>query len=207
MESGHPLRTVTPSLDGDVLAVLAGAEAEFTGRQLQRLVGTQSHRGVQLVLNRLVRQGVVTRRAAGRANLYALNRQHLAAPAIEALAHLRQTLVERLRELVAGWQVEPATAVIFGSVARGEDTPDSDLDLLLIRPAGVDADDGRWAEQLASLAEHASAWTGNDARIVDYGEDELAELSSESVLINAAREGIEFGGSLRRLQRTMRGQR
>jgi hypothetical protein len=39
MELGRPMQTVTPTLDGDVLAVLSGApELSFTTGQLQRIL-------------------------------------------------------------------------------------------------------------------------------------------------------------------------
>jgi hypothetical protein len=38
VDIGHPLATVTPTVDGDVLAVLAQNEATFTPGQLRRLL-------------------------------------------------------------------------------------------------------------------------------------------------------------------------
>ena len=91
-------------------------------------------------------------------------------------------------------------AVLFGSAARNEATETSDLDLLLIRPARIGTDDDSWQEQLISLSEAASRWTGNDARVVEYGEDELMHLvGREPVLQDAADEGVDLSGSFRRL--------
>ncbi|HVS29369.1 MAG TPA: nucleotidyltransferase domain-containing protein [Solirubrobacteraceae bacterium] len=196
MDFRHPLATITPTLDGQVLSVLAGADAEFTGRQVHRLLGTHSERGVRKVLNRLVEQGVVLSRKAGPANLYQLNRDHLATPWIEGLVGLRRELLERLKAEVSTWQIRPAVGTVFGSAARGEASTESDIDLLLIRPAA--SDDGReaWEAQLASLQAKASAWTGNDARILEFSEEELrGSAGQQDVLKAVAREGLFFAGS------------
>jgi hypothetical protein len=120
MDFAHPLRVVSPTLDGDVLAVLAGADDEFSGRRIHRVMGHGSEPGVRKAVERLVDQGVVLRSQAGRANLYRLNRLHLAAAAIESLAAARAELTARLREAIAGWKHPPLCAVLFGSAARAE---------------------------------------------------------------------------------------
>jgi predicted nucleotidyltransferase len=200
----RPLRAVIPTLDGDVLAVLAGADAEFTGRQVHHLVRHGSERGVRNALDRLARQGVVSSRGAGRANLYRLNREHLAAPWVQGLAGMRSELLQRLREMVEGWAIQPVVAVVFGSVARGDASEDSDLDLLVVRPASCSADFPAWEAQLAELEELATKWTGNDTRILEFGAHELeARASSEPVLREAASEGVPFFGSEGRLTRLL----
>ena len=45
-------------------------------------------------------------------------------------------VAEAVRRLVAA--VDPLQIVVFGSVARGEAGPDSDLDLLVVMPDGTD---------------------------------------------------------------------
>ncbi len=47
------------------------------------------------------------------------------------------------------------------------------------------------------LQEAVSGWTGNDARVLEYCEDELGV--DEPVLETAAAEGVELHGSLRQL--------
>jgi hypothetical protein len=205
MDFAHPFRVVSPTLDGDVLAVLAGADEEFSGRRIHRLLGHGSEPGVRKAVERLVDQGVVLRAQAGRAKLYRLNRKHLAAAGIESLAATRTNLIGRLRDAIAGWQQAPGCAVLFGSVARGEAGPGSDLDLLIVRTAAVDEESPGWREQLASLEREATAWTGNDTRIVEFAEDELAE--SIPVVEEALGDGIELFGSRRDLHRVVEGRR
>jgi predicted nucleotidyltransferase len=202
MDFRRPLRAITPTLDGDVLAVLAGADEEFTGRQVHLLVKHGSERGVRNALQRLAQQGVVSSRGAGSAHLYSLNRDHLAAPWILGLASMRAQLFQRLGERVEAWEIQPVVAVVFGSVARGEASEDSDLDLLVVRPADCPADLPVWERQLADLEQSATRWTGNDARILEFGAHELeARSRTEPVLREAASEGVPFFGSEWRLSR------
>jgi predicted nucleotidyltransferase len=201
MDFRRPLQVVTPTLDGDVLNALAGAEAEMTGRELQRVIGRGSHQGIRNAADRLAEQGVVARRSVGNANLYQLNRDHVAASWIEGLASLPGQVLGRLRDAINEWEQPPLLVAVFGSVARGEATPESDLDLLVVRPAGCEADEPAWQEQLSTLQARAVAWTGNDARVLEFGEQELNDGELRQVLTDAARDGIELYGTLRQLRR------
>jgi predicted nucleotidyltransferase len=192
---------VTPTLDGDVLGALARADAEFSGRELAKHVGHGSAEGIRRAADRLVIQGVVSRRTAGTAHLYRLNREHLAAPWIEGLASLREQLIDRLRDLLTSWDELPRVVLLFGSVARAQATAASDLDVLVIRLQDCDPDADRWRQQLAELQRSATAWTGNDTRILELGEGELSSASLQPVLKEALSDGIELFGSRRQLRR------
>jgi hypothetical protein len=48
------------------------------------------------------------------------------------LADLRLELWKRLRETLSGWTEKPVHAAVFGSAARCDGGPDSDIDLLLV---------------------------------------------------------------------------
>lgn len=176
----------------------------MTGRELQRVIGHGSHQGIRNAADRLAEQGVVARRSVGNANLYQLNRDHVAASWIEGLASLPAQVLDRLRDAIRRWEHPPTLVVLFGSVARGEATPESDLDLLVVRPTNCEADEPVWQEQLSNVQILASAWTGNDARILEFGEQELTGDEPQRVLTDAARDGIELYGTLRLLRRRSR---
>lgn len=203
MDFAHPLRVVSPTLDGDVLTVLAGADEEFSGRRIHRLLATGSEPGIRKAVERLVDQGIVLRRRAGQANLYRLNREHLSAVAIERLAEARFRLIGWLRETIALWNVQPYCAAMFGSVARGRAGTGSDLDILLVRPVEVEEDLTTWSDQLGSLESSATLRTGNDTRIVELGEPELSQ--ARPLLENVLKEGIELSGSLDVLRKALAG--
>lgn len=207
MELSHPLRVVAPTLDADLLEVLARADQGFTGRELARAVGS-SQDGARAALARLVTQGIVSRQRAGSALLYALNRGHLAAPLIVALADLRAELLRRIAASLASWRLPVAYAALFGSAARGQERPDSDLDLFVLRPSGIAVDDSLWAAQVQDLSSQVASWTGNDARVLDVGLDDLQDVYEPGgVLDDVVRDGIPLAGNeatLRRAVRTIR---
>jgi Nucleotidyltransferase domain len=202
MDFRRPLHVVAPTLDTDVLTVLAGSDAELSGREIHRLAGRGSHQGIRNAADRLVAEGVVERRTAGTAHLYRLNRDHVAAAWIERLANLADQVIDRLREAISGWAEPPLLAMLFGSVATGQATPASDIDLLIVRARGCDPDSPVWTRQIADLQTRATAWSGNDARILEYAAEELEHAGSDPVLGDALRDGIELHGSRRALQRS-----
>ncbi len=128
------------------------------------------------MLDDLVRNGVVIAEPAGRAKLYTLNHEHVAYSAIVTLARLRELLLERLKAEADSWEV-PAEAVwLFGSTARGQGGTDSDLDLLIVRRDDVDESDPRWLEQVETLTQRATLWSGNSCQVVEYSAQEVRDL-------------------------------
>ncbi|MGH2625205.1 MAG: nucleotidyltransferase domain-containing protein [Anaerolineales bacterium] len=198
MDLNRPLSVITPTVDADVLAVLAGAQAAFTGRQVHQVAGRHSERGIRNALHRLCTQGIVHRERVGAADQYRLNRAHLAAPYIEALAGLRDQLLQRISGELDRWAIAPVFAALFGSAARGEMRPDSDIDLLVVREDTVDADDPVWRDQVDALAREVTTWTGNDTRVLEFGAGEVrAGLDAgDAVLLAARDEGIVLHGRL-----------
>ncbi|WP_448058647.1 nucleotidyltransferase domain-containing protein [Cellulomonas hominis] len=194
MQVQEPLSTVTPTLDGPVLTVLAQADAAFTPGQIQRVLATGSLVGIRAVLSRLHRQGVVDAEPVGHAVQYRLNREHLAADHIIALAHQQTELFRRLEEAIGVWPVRPVYGAVFGSTARGAMHEDSDIDLFLVRPDG--AAESAWEQQSSALAALVTRWTGNDTRILDMSEAEVrATAGREPVLDSVAEEGRTVCGS------------
>jgi predicted transcriptional regulator len=205
MELNRPLATVTPTLDGDVLAVLAQHEATFTTGQLHRVLNRYSEEGIRKVLLRLARQGVVHSERVGNAYSYRLNREHLAAGPIIELARLAHTLLQRLEHRLEGWAFPPTYAAVFGSAARGTMTEDSDLDLLLVRADNTPVD--IWDEQVGELIADVTRWTGNDTRPLEYTVSELTAARAELVLRDVQKEGLTVAGRRAWLSRHLRERR
>lgn len=167
-----------PTVDSDVLVVLTQSTKPRTGREVARFA-ERSQDATQKVLDRFVEHGLVLGRDAGRARVYTLNWNHVAAEPIAELANLRARLFRRLREVFESWHPVPLHVSVFGSAARGDGDLDSDIDIFMVRPASIDEDDGEWRGQVAALADHVFEWTGNHAGIAEIDEDELARLWRE----------------------------
>lgn len=196
MDVARPHTAIAPGVKGEALVVLAGTTAPLSGRQIARLVRRGTSPSVSAALDRLVEQGLVHRQHAGRAYLHTLNRDHVAAPVVELLAGLRAELLRRLRDTLGRWQPAPAHASMFGSTARAGGDTDSDIDLLIVRPADIDEEDPGWRAQLDALNDAVYAWTGNHAGIIELGEADLDQLRSNPppILADLRADGIDLAG-------------
>ena len=145
---------------------------------------------------RLVEHGLVDREDAGSAALYRLNREHLAAPAVDVLASLRPELVSRIRRKIEDWAFAPVGASLFGSLARGEGDTRSDIDVLLVRPDDAGDDETLWRTQVDDLATSVERWTGNHTSIVEVTESELAQLrdSGRAIVDELRRDALPLFG-------------
>lgn len=203
VELSRPLSTITPTLDGDVLAVLARQDATFTTGALHRVLTQYSEEGIRKVLQRLTRQGIVHSARVGNAYSYRLNRDHLAAEHIIKLADLMNIFLARLTERLEAWEVRPVYAAVFGSAARGSMSMESDLDLLLVRPK--DVPDELWAAQVDRLVEDVSRWIGNDVRPLQFAEAQIVTSGREEpVLRDVLSEGLTVAGSRAWLSQQLR---
>jgi predicted nucleotidyltransferase len=186
VDVGHPYKAVSPTLDGDVLRVLARTTRVLTGREVAALAGRRSHSGVLDALNRLTEHGLVNRVELNRAYLFTLNREHLAAPAVDLLMEMRVELLRRIGGALDSWEIGPVHVSMFGSAARGDGGITSDIDLLVIRPREVEDDDTTWREQLADLKDQIQRWTGNYAQIVELADEDVHHLRKNDLAIATA---------------------
>lgn len=174
---------VAPAVRGALLQVLARLEQPVTRRQLAAAAGVAPGHASS-VIGELVRAGLVTETMAGRSSMVALNRYHLAAEPVIALAGLRGELIRRLRTQLTSWP-DVLGAWLFGSVARGDADRDSDIDLLLVAD-DLDAPDLH--DRLTSLQTDVRSWTGNDLQVVEHSAVTWRELvRSENPLVEQIR--------------------
>lgn len=102
-------------------------------RQLARLADV-SHARANQIINKTAEHGIVLVERQGTAQLCSLNRHHLAADAVVALATLRNQLIELLSRDIASWEVRAEHASLIGSAARSDGSTASDLDILARQP-------------------------------------------------------------------------
>jgi len=178
-----------------VLGVLARTETELTMRTVAHLANVSATRAAT-VLNQLMRLGMVTRREAGSAALVSLVRDNEAAQAVLFLAGLRESALEHIGALAHEIHPTPTSLVVFGSFALGRAEQESDIDVLVVRPAEMAADDDAWTDSLGTWQDAARRVVGNPLNLIEVGAEEMASLQSRpgSVWQDVARDGILLVG-------------
>jgi hypothetical protein len=171
----RPVEALIPDAHGRVLGVLARTTEEMSLTTLADLSGVSLAHTARIV-PRLVDLGVLERREVPPAVLVRLARENLAARCIVELAGLRQDLLDELSASARLIEPTAASVILFGSFARGDDDADSDIDVLLVRPAATDADDPAWLDSVASWEAHVTRRSGNPVNRLEVGEDEAAKL-------------------------------
>lgn len=223
MDLADPTQAITPTLDGPVLAVLARSGRPMTAGEIAQSSVRGSEIGIRRCLARLVSQGIVKAMEMGRNRVHELNADHIAAPAAIALADLRNVLIKRLQSELQGWSPQPVYSYIFGSAARREGGPDSDIDILLVhppfpgdqRPSAVGSlvasiaqamtlsliatprDVDRWTSQIDRLRGLVQSWTGNQLQLIDYSVVEWQRSDGIRLGQEIRRDGIELFSSLK----------
>jgi len=192
-----PLASFMNGLDAVALHVVARAGAELTGRQVARLAGTGTPANIRLSLLRLVDIGLVISVPAPHATMFSANRSHILWPAVEVAMNARQELNRRIASFAAISAPEGVTVALYGSVARGDSTNTSDVDLLVVFPDTVtlDARD----DFVTGLRDSVQLWTGNDAQVYDLTTSTLTEQREEGnpIIKNWTADGVVvFGNSI-----------
>ncbi len=178
-----------------VLRFLVGGEGERGGREIARCVGL-SHPIVHRSLQELAAYGLIMSRRAGGAILYRANPDHwlvkeLLGPLFskerDALHALGTFILKRLR-------VRDASLILFGSVGRGEERPDSDVDLLVVLPDGRRKE--RTEAEVLAVASDVSRVFGNRLASIVLTRVEFRErfLRRERWIRSVLKEGRVIAG-------------
>ena len=179
VDFSQPFRAVTPTLDGPVLRVLARTTQPMTRQQVADLIGVASEAGVRKVLRRLSEQGVVIEQRIGTHYSYVGNREHILWPAVEVFMSAADRLDTTIREHVEAWEVPALSVELFGSVAAGTSTADSDIDLMVYRPSLTEDQVELWDGQVAELRVAVQRWTGNACEVLEIDPRTLVEMAAE----------------------------
>jgi predicted nucleotidyltransferase len=121
-----------------VLRVLARHGGLLAVPTLERAAGLPNA-GVHRVLRALADTGVVRAEGQGRVTAYRLDGAHPLAPAIAALLTAEDARADRVLDAIraAAAPYRPEAVWLFGSAARGEDAPGSDVDVAVVFRAGA----------------------------------------------------------------------
>lgn len=190
---GEPFGGLIPGVHGAVLATLLRTDVPLTGRQVHAVIGDKhSLWTVQQALKTLAQLGVVDTRTVGRAGVHTINDDHASVASLRDLLDPIAALTHTVREAI-GDEVE--TVILFGSIARGEATIDSDVDLAVIAPAGWDGG--------ADLEDAVRSQLGNTCDVLVLTLEDLRRGSDagEPVVHDVLTDGVALLGSMPRPSR------
>ena len=123
---------------GAVLALLYGrADQSFYTRQIAREVNA-SVGAVQRELENLSKVGLILRKTTGSQVFYQVNRDTAIFPEMRALINKTIGIFGVLRSALRPLSKRIVAAFVYGSVAREEETAQSDVDLMVVGEATLD---------------------------------------------------------------------
>jgi len=176
-----------------VLRVLSRhPERSYTGRELAAASGTPHHRAAG-ALRRLEKEGMVSSRVVGNAYVWQLRPRNPLLGAVRELFRAEQTAAANLTSLVRrtlGRAAGIDELVLFGSAARGEEGPGSDIDLLVI--VSNAAGRGRVERPLVALREKAWEVFGTRVRPIVYTRAEYVRKRELPLVRSIEADGIRI---------------
>jgi hypothetical protein len=190
MDFVRPIEAVIPGAQGKLLSALARITGPVTLRTAAGLSGVSNAQCSRL-LGSLVELGIVEREDIPPAAHFRLVRDHVAAQPLLDLLATGERLFERVAETAARIQPAPISVVVFGSLVRGEARTDSDIDVVIVRPSAVAADDGGWRDAIAGWTTGAERASGNAVTLLEVDEADARRLlrSGTGVWSSIQREG------------------
>lgn len=173
MQLTAPLATLVGPTQADALRVLARTDAAMTGRQVARVAGAAQHTGIKRALDKLEHSGLVHVERGLQHSAYRVNREHLLWPAVELVLGARDELERRIHDFIAGTESDVLSVSIFGSLARGTATDESDVDVLVVFAVETDVD------LVVRLGDLVQRWTGNVCQVFDATRADLERFAAE----------------------------
>jgi predicted nucleotidyltransferase len=156
-----------------ILRLFYRTRGSYTGREIAKLIEF-SQDATQRALNELTKQGLLRRDYVGTSHNYYLNEDHMLVDKVVNKAFFAEQ--NAIREIVRIFKEqlgeEFQRAVVFGSVAKKKERPDSDIDILVVVRDGIETD--AIEDNVNEAANLATAASGNPVMpiVIQTGEYE-----------------------------------
>jgi len=143
-----------------ILRLFYRTKGSYTGREIARLIAC-SPEATRKALNDLTRHGLLRRDYVGASHNYYLNEDHMLVDKVvnKAFFAEQNSIREIARIFKEQLGEEFQEAVIFGSVAKKKERPDSDVDILVVVRNSTNLD--AIEDQVNEAANLATAASGN----------------------------------------------
>jgi predicted nucleotidyltransferase len=156
-----------------ILRLFYRTKGSYTGREIAKLIAS-SPEATRRALNDLVSHGLLKLDYVGTSHNYYLNEDHMLIDKVvnKAFFAEQNSIREIARIFKEQLGEEFQEAVIFGSVAKKKERPDSDVDIIVVVRDGVEAD--AIEDKVNEAANLATAASGNPVMpiVIQAGEYE-----------------------------------
>jgi predicted nucleotidyltransferase len=161
-----------------ILRLYYRTKGSYSGREVARLID-YSQEATRIALHDLMEQGLLKRDYAGTSYIFTLNEEHMLFSKVIKRAFIAEqnSLIEIVKIFKELLGKEFVRAVVFGSVARGEERPDSDIDILVVIKDSADID--ALEDDVNNAATLSTAASGNPVMpiVIKAGEYEKKSRS------------------------------
>jgi predicted nucleotidyltransferase len=186
----HPLSGLFDDRRARVLDALLAAGTPLSGRDVAKRCGVSPTTAGD-ALDELADRGLVRVIPRGRALLWQLDEDH-------AFVRMVRDWTAGVDAAVAGLVVDalgeqPESVILFGSVARGDDRADSDVDVLIVA-AGAEGRRG-YRRRSHALARGLRNLLGRPVDVVVMDRDEMRDQASSPFVQRIAQEGRILTGT------------
>ncbi len=199
----HPLSGLFDDRRARVLDVLLAADGPLSGRDVAKRCGVSPTTAGD-ALDELAERGLVRVVPRGRALLWQLDEDH-------AFVRMVRDWTAGVDTAVAGLVVDalgeqPESVILFGSTARQDDRPDSDVDVLIV---AADPDGRRgYRRRSYAVARGLRQLLGRPVDVVVMGRHEMRARASSPFVQRIAQEGkVLLGTSIPALLAEVTGER
>ncbi len=156
-----------------ILRYFINHPVRLSGRECAKRVG-YSPPSVIAALNDLVASGVLLKEKLGNSFIYSLNDEHLLFEPIKLLFNAEKDAIDKVVETFADeLEGRLANIIVFGSLARGEATESSDIDMIISFKKGVDSSGYR--DKVVEVSNASFAASGNPVDYFLVNQPELEE--------------------------------
>jgi predicted nucleotidyltransferase len=153
--------------------IMLNPEREFRHNELVAMAGPGRGSG-QNAVRAVLEAGIASSRRSGNQLLVSANRSHPIFGELRSICLKSFGVADRLREALSPWAGEVDLAFLFGSIVKGTDRADSDIDLIVVGSPDLMA--------LHGAIDRAEADLGRPVHFSVYGRDEWGSLEKEPVM-------------------------
>lgn len=176
MELSKPGSDLLGEPEARLLLALSRLTRAVSGREATRLAGI-SQSTARRALLRLSKIGLIGAEEEPQAVRYSLNRHHALWPAVQQILASPSRLEDLISEIVARHASDAATAFLFGSVARGDATAESDVDIAVILSDNTEV--AKSEHLVDDLTEEVETFTGNRVQVLTLSMSDLQRMVKE----------------------------